>query len=342
MQYKLFFIVFFFSLGVIAQNGGQSTFSFVNVECSPRVEAMGGNLISIFDNDVSLSQTTPSLLNPQMHNELTFTFSDYFADINLFSFSYSRDIKAIGVIGVSLKAINYGDFERNNAFGNNQGVFFANDQMLTFGIGKKVRENLFLGANLNLLNSVYDIYTSFALTSNISSTYFRPDKMFCATLLFKNIGRQLNTYVSEKESLPFEVQFAVSKALKYLPFKYHVTYNYINKFDIKSSYKLTNQTNIETGQLELKSESIAKTFLRHLIIGGEFNPFRKSLFIRCGFNFQRRFDLTTVTRPAMVGFSCGLGFRVAKYYFDYSRTSYHLSGISNSFSITTNLSTFGL
>ncbi|MEC7646700.1 MAG: type IX secretion system protein PorQ [Bacteroidota bacterium] len=342
MQYKCFFIVFFFPLGILAQNGGQSTFSFVNIEHSPRVEAMGGNLISIFDNDVSLSQTAPSLLNPQMHNELAFTFGDYFADINLFSFSYAMEIKSIGVIGVSLKAINYGDFDRNDAFGYNQGVFSANDQMLTFGIGKKVREKLFLGVNLNFLNSVYDTYTSFALSSNISSTYFHSDKMFCATLLFKNIGRQLHAYLSEKEPLPFEVQCAISKELKHLPFRYHLTYNNINEFDIKSPYKLTNQTNIETGQLELKSESIAKTFLRHLIIGGEFNPFRKSLFIRGGFNFQRRFDLSTVTRPAMVGFSWGIGFRVYKYYFDYSRSSYHLSGISNSFSITTNLRSFGL
>ena len=119
-------------------------------------------------------------------------------------------------------------------------------------------------------------------------------------------------------------------------------YNNINLFDIRSPYKLTTQTNFETGYLEVQEESIAKTFLRHLVIGGEFNPFRKSLFIRGGFNFQRRFDLLTVSRPAMVGFSWGIGFRVYKYHFDYSRSVYHLSGIPNNFSIATNLSTFGL
>ena len=59
------------------------------------------------------------------------------------------------------------------------------------------------------------------------------------------------------------------------------------------------------------------------------------------FNFQRRFDLTTVTSPAMVGFSWGVGFKVSKYRFDYSRSAYHLSGVPNNFSIATNLSTFG-
>ena len=61
-----------------------------------------------------------------------------------------------------------------------------------------------------------------------------------------------------------------------------------------------------------------------------------------GFNFQRRFDLTTEAYPAMIGFSWGIGFRVSKYSFDYSRSVYHLSGSPNNFSIATNLSTFGL
>ena len=62
---------------------------------------------------------------------------------------------------------------RNDLAGYNHGSFSANDQVLTFGIGKKVNEKLSIGVNINLLNSTYDIYTSFALSSNISSTYFK-------------------------------------------------------------------------------------------------------------------------------------------------------------------------
>jgi len=344
MRYKYILIALLFPCIIIAQDGGQSAFSFMNVEHSPRKEALGGSAIAIFDNDVSLSQTTPSLLNPLMHNELSFTFGDYFADINLVSFSYARNLGVnIGVIGVALKAINYGDFDRNDAAGYGSGSFSANDQVLTFGIGKTINKKFSVGVNVNFVNSSYDSYNSFALSSNVSSTYFDVNKKFAATLLVKNIGRQLNAYSSStNENFPYEVQFAISKELAYLPFRYHLTYNNINRFDVKSPYKLISQTNPETGELEIKQESIAKTALRHIIIGGELNPFRKSLFIRGGFNFQRRFDLTIETRPAMVGFSWGIGFRVFKYHFDYSRSSYHLSGAPNNFSIATNLSTFGL
>ena len=48
------------------------------------------------------------------------------------------------------------------------------------------------------------------------------------------------------------------------------------------------------------------------------------------------------TYPALVGFSWGIGFKVLKFRFDYSRAAYHLSGTPNNFSFATNLSTFGL
>ena len=338
---NIFLLGFLIPLSIVAQSGGQTAFSFVDIETSSRVEALGGSGIAIFDNDVSLSQTTPSLLNAEMHNELAFAFGDYFSDINLLSFAYAREFEKLGVIGLSLKAINYGSFERNNAEGYHQGEFSASDQVLTMGIGKRINDKLSFGANINLLNSVYDTYNSFALTSNISTTYFNKEKRFTTTFLIKNIGRQLGSYASEREETPFDMQFAISKVLAHLPFRYHLSYGNINKFNIKSPYKLTQQTNIETGELELKEESIAKTALRHIIIGGELNPFRKSFFLRGGFNFQRRFDLTTVTSPVMVGFSWGVGFKVSKYRFDYSRSAYHLSAVPNNFSIAANLSTFG-
>jgi len=78
------------------------------------------------------------------------------------------------------------------------------------------------------------------------------------------------------------------------------------------------------------------------VLGGELNPGRKSLFIRSGFNFQRRQDMQLSTRPLMIGFSWGLGFRISRFQLNYSRATYHLAGASNNFSFSTNLSSFGL
>ena len=44
--------------------------------------------------------------------------------------------------------------------------------------------------------------------------------------------------------------------------------------------------------------------------------------------------------PGFVGFSFGVGFEVIGFVLDYSRSSYHISGTTNNFSITTNINNF--
>jgi len=59
-----------------------------------------------------------------------------------------------------------------------------------------------------------------------------------------------------------------------------------------------------------------------------------------GYNYKRRQEMKMNSWPGMVGFSFGFGFRIKKFHMAYGRSSYHLAGGSNHFSLTTNLSQF--
>jgi len=342
MNKSTLLLVLLFPLSLCAQIGGERAFSFIDIETSPRIEAMGGTLIAVVDYDVSLAQTTPSLLNYQMIGQLAFNFIDYFTDINAVSVHYANNLKRIGVYSIGIDAYNYGTFNLTDATVNELGTFTANDQVITLGLSKMLNNKFSLGTNVRLLNSNYERYHAFALGVNISTTYFHAEKYFTATFLVKNLGRQLISYTSVKEPLPYNVLLGLSKELKHLPFRYSLVFDRLNKFDISSDFFPSVIIDPETQEEIVKEESIAKKVLRHLTIGGELNPFRKSIYLRVGFNFQKRFDMRLTTFPAMVGFSWGLGFKVSKFQFNYSRSAYHLSGVTNNFGIATNLSTFGL
>ena len=341
MKFRCFLIFLLYSANLFSQNRNTS-FSILNTETSPRSIAMGGDLISVFDNDITLSQKTPSILNSEMDNNLSFSFIDYFSDINIVSFSFAKNFTKIGSLSLGFISADYGEFIQTSENGDQISDFTASDQILTFGYSRKIHEKLNLGFNVNFLNSLYELYKATAITSNISTTYYNYDKNISATLLFKNIGRKLTGYSSTDEQIPFETQLGFSKNLQYLPFKYSIVYSNLNKFDISNDYSLNSFTNNDTGEIEFTDESLAKTFLRHLIISGELSLFKDNLFVRGGFNFQRRFDMTIDSYGGLVGFSFGLGMNVSKIKIDYSRSSYHLSGQINTFSITTNLSTFGI
>ena len=178
--------------------------------------------------------------------------------------------------------------------------------------------------------------------SNLGLTYYHDEKDLCISLLAKDFGRQLEYYTKTKEKLPFQLKMGISKKLVHLPFRFSIVAHHLNKFDISNHYLEPTTTDPVSGDKVENKDSFGKKVLRHFIIGGELNPFKKSLFIRGGFNFQRRQDMMLVTRPAMVGFSWGLGFRVSKFHFNYSRATYHLASSTNIFNFSTNLSSFGL
>ena len=341
MKFRYFIILFFFPICVLSQSLN-SSFSFLNTEISSRSLAMGGDLISIYDNDILLAQKTPSILNAHMNNELGFSFVDYFSDISLVSFNYAKYFKKIGCLSLGFISADYGNFSSTNEVGEQDLSFSASDQIINFGYARKINQKINLGFNINFLNSSYERYKSSSITSNISTTYYSSENNFNSTLLFKNIGRQIKGYTSLTEKIPFEIQFGISKKLEHLPFRYSIVLNNLNKFDIGNDYSLNSFTNNESGEIELVDESFAKTILRHIIISGELNLFNDNLYLRGGFNFQRRFNMTIDSYGGLVGFSFGVGMKVSKINLSYSRSSYHLSGQLNSFSFSTNLSTFGI
>ena len=169
---------FFISELLFSQNGGVDSYTVLDLEKSPRIVAMGGNAISIYDSDVLLSQTTPSLINSSMNNKFAVAFSDYFSNINILSFSYVFHIKSLTFLSLSVKSVNYGTFDLNDEIGNTIGSFSSSDNIFTLGVGKKLKENISIGVNFNLLSSDYETYQSIAVSSNFSATYFNSKNKF--------------------------------------------------------------------------------------------------------------------------------------------------------------------
>ncbi len=324
-----------------AQIGGENTFAVLDFNPSVRTAAMGGELISISDNDVDIAATNPALLNSKMHKKISFSFIDYFTDINAVAVNYATELEKLGMLFFGIKALNYGQFVLTDETGVELGEFSANEQVLTTGISKQLNEEFTIGINLNLINSKLEQYSSIGLSNNIALAYYNDERKICVAVLAKDFGRQLSSYTDEKENLPFQLQMGVSKQLAHLPFRFSIVAHHLNKFDISNNYLEPTTTDPISGEEIPNEDSFGKKILRHFVLGGELNPGRKNLFIRGGFNFQRRQDMQLSTRPLLVGFSWGLGFRISKFQLNYSRATYHLAGASNNFSFSTNLSSFG-
>lgn len=339
---RKFIIISVFFPNILFAQIQNSSYNSLNLNNSSRVLSLGGDVISFVDNDVSLAFQAPSLLNKEMNRQMSFNFVDYVSDINFISFHYAQKISNNLMIFSGLDAINYGEFIGSDATGNSTSVFTANQQIFTLGTAKQISDKFTVGTNIKLLNSQLESYHSLSLSSNVSTTYFNKENNLAATILFKNMGKPIKSYTSNSENLPFEIQLGLSKSLQHLPFRYSLVLHHLNVYDISNDYNLNTIYDLTTNTIIIKKETVAKKMLRHVILGGELNPFRKSLYLRAGFNFQRREDLKLSSSFSMSGFSWGMGFSVRKIQINYSRSALHSSSVLNSFSLITNLSNFGL
>jgi hypothetical protein len=330
-----------FSIQSFSQSGGKATYQFLNLTNSARVAALGGNFLTIHDNDLSLALANPSLITPSMNKTLSLNFVDYFAGTNYGYASYGFDLNKLGSFAGTMQYYSYGKSDNTNENGETLGQFSAGEYNFNLGWGRMLDSVFSIGANLKVIYSGLEIYHSYGLAVDVAGSYI-PNESFCASLIFRNIGRQITTYTSAgAEPLPFEIQAGISKKLAHVPFRYSILLQHLEKWDL-----LYNDPNAVvdpfTGELPTQSdfEKFAQNAMRHIILGGEFIP-AKFLSVRFGFNYLRRQEMKVVSRPGTVGFSWGIGLNVSKFNFSYSRAAYHLSGSPNFISVSTNLGDWG-
>jgi hypothetical protein len=335
-------LLFAFQFPSFSQIGGSDTYEFLNLTSSPRIAAMGGDFLAIYDNDITLASSNPSIINPGMHNYLGASFVDYYTDINYGHAAYSRTFNKVGSFVGAVQYISYGQFDFADETGQRAGNFYAGETAVNIGWGRQLDSLFSIGSNLKFIYSSFESYNSFGLAVDVAGSYISRDKSFNVSLIAKNIGRQLTTYEGgNAEPLPFELQIGLSKRLKHLPFRYSILFNHLEKWDLRYEDPAMQQVDPITGDVveDAGFEKFADNLMRHIVLGAEL-IISKNLSIRAGYNYKRRQELKVADKTSTVGFSWGFGFRISKFHFSYARSAYHLAGSPNYIAVTTSLSDF--
>ncbi len=324
----------------LAQKGGESTYSFLGLANAARVAALGGEVVSLRDGDINMVFHNPALLTYEMHNNLSLNYVNYFAGVNYGYASYAYSVSDIGNFGAGMHYVNYGTFDRTDELGNIQGTFKASEYALNLFYSRSFLDSaLTAGVNLKPIYSSLEQYTSFGLAVDLGVSYHLSSSLTTFGLVLKNMGAQITSYTANRESLPFEIQAGITQGLAHAPFRFTLTFQHLERWDL--SYTLQDDdVSFSGGDSETSEfDAFADNLMRHVVLGTEF-LIGKNFHVDLGYNYKRRKEMKVNSRPGMVGFSAGFGFRVSKFHFSFGRASYHLAGGTSHFSLTTNLSEF--
>ena len=338
-------LIFLISFSSVAQIGGRSTYDFLTRTNSARVAAMGGNFLSIKDNDISLVLTNPSLITTEMNNFLVLDYANLRTGYNYGDIMYSRTFNKFGSFAGAFHFINYGKFTGADEAGTLTGDFSAAEYALNVGWGRQLSPFFSIGANGKLIYSQLESYHSFGIGVDVAGTYTTKEDYFSASLLARNIGIQIVPYrPGTRDPLPFEMQLGMSSRLRHIPVRFSLLYNNLEKWDL--SYTDPNNPDNKpdpiTGEKKSKSgiSKFADNFMRHIVIGTEIT-IAKVLSLRVGYNYKTRQEMKLADRKALSGFSYGFGLRIKMFAFSYTRLNYQPGNLNpNYLSFAMNLGAF--
>jgi len=318
-----FFLLAF--LPVSGQTGGDNTFEFLNLSHSAFATATGGMTVSQGRNDLSLPYFNPALLTGSMNNDISLSFSTYFAGINYGYAAWARDMDKRGTMAAGLSFISYGSFTEADAEGNITGTFTASEYAFNLIWAMQIDSSFTVGVNLKPVFSHLERYFSAGICADIGAVYHNERLLLDAGLVIRNAGFQIKTYTGEGgEPLPFEIIAGATKRLAHAPFSFSLTLRHLEKPDLTHDY--------DTGD-DIPSGGFGENLLRHVIFGIEILP-ADILWLGVGLNYQRRSEMRIEQRAGMTGFTAGFGIRTRAFELAYGRDAYHLAGASNHITIT--------
>lgn len=326
------------------ETGGRYAFQFVSLSNSARLTGLGGGLISVQDEDVTLAYANPASLNQKTNGNISVSHQFHFADIQHTYFAYGHSFKRLGIhTHAGLHHFNYGDFAFGNELGALEGSFTASETAFVLGAAKTFEDKISVGVNVKNLFSAFESYNAYGLAVDVGTIYHIDSGYTSIGLVVKNLGGEITSVNENHTSAPLDIQIGFSKRLKYLPFRFSVIFNQLQRWNVRydDPNRVQNTTLFGEQNTPGDLEKTTDNFFRHISFNGEFLLGKhQNLRIRGGYNHIRRRELSVESLRSLAGFSMGLGIKISYFKLDYGIGFHHLAGGSHHLSISTHLDKF--
>lgn len=333
----VFISMFLLSILTGKAQEGKSAFDFLDLPVSSHANSLGGNNISIIEEDVSMVRYNPALLGPEMDMIIDLNYMRYMANTNSAGAIFAKAAGDRAAWSAGLQYVGYGNITEADVTGNILGTFSAKDMVISGGYAHDFGSRWRGGFQAKFIYSSYAEYSSLALAVDAGLNYYNPEKQFSMSLVFKNLGGQLKRFTEKHERLPWDIQFGFSKTMRSVPIRWSVTLDHLTQFKLPYTKPRTDE--FSDGEiLETKSTFFSNLF-RHMIFGVEYIPSR-NFYVALGYNYKTHTDMLRYGRNFFSGFTFGTGFQVKMVGLGVSVANRHVSGTMFMFNLNMRLNDF--
>lgn len=303
---KTSFIIILTIMAIAARAQDSRTgYNFLKLPVSAHAAALGGDNISIIEDDESMIFNNPALLSSVSDKTINLNYMNYMSGANTASAAFNRIIKERASVAASAQFIDYGKMKEMDENNVQTGEFSAKDISIAGYFSYMLTERIAGGITAKFVTSYIGDYNSIAMGIDLGLNYYDPEKEWSVSLVAKNLGGQMKAYDDQYDRMPIDVQLGASKRFAHMPFRLSATLVDLNHLDYK--------------------------FINHLVMGADI-IISPTIWVGVGYNFRRANEMKITEADGEsshgAGLSFGAGINLERFKLNLAYGKYHVSSSS--------------
>jgi len=310
MRRAVFASLFLFSVLFAKAQESETAYNFLRLPVSGHAAALGGENVTLTDDDVSLIFHNPALINNISDKTVGLNFMTYMEGAKTASAAFVRGAGERASWGVAAQYMDYGSMKETTYDNQELGTFSARDIALAGSFAYALTEKLSGGITARFISSHIASYNSLGVGVDLGLNYYHDESELSVSLVAKNLGGQIKAYDDDFEKMPFDLQLGITKRLSHSPFRFSVT--------------LSRLTDWSQG------------FGRHLTIGADI-LLSEEFYLAAGYNFRKAHEMKISDGDGSsnhgAGLSLGGGLQLQRLKINVAYAKYHVSSNSLVFNL---------
>lgn len=292
----------------------QTDYNFLRLPVSAHVAALGGDNITIVEDDPTLIFHNPALITSVSDKSINLNYMTYMEGVKTASASFIKAWKERATWGVSAQYMDYGSMKETTEYNEEIGTFSAKDISLAGSFAYLLSDRLAGGVTAKFVTSYIASYSSMAVGIDLGLNYYDEDHGISLSAVARNLGGQIKAFNDDFESIPLDLQIGATKKLGNSPLRFSATMTRLNNWEGK--------------------------FINHFVVGADV-ILSNSIYLAAGYNFRRADEMkiedTESSSSHGAGLSFGGGIQLERFKLQVAYAKYHVSSSSLLFNVTYSL-----
>jgi len=283
----------------------QTAYNFLRLPVSAHVAALGGDNITIVEDDATLIFHNPALINDVSDRTINLNLMTYMEGAKTASASFVKAAGERGTWGAAAQYMDYGKMKEATSDNILLGEFSARDILISGSYAYALSEKFSGGITAKMISSHIGSYNSLAVGVDLGLNFYLEESELSLSAVARNLGGQVKAYDNEFEKIPLDLQLGISKRLFNSPLRLSATLTRLNDW----------------------SQGLGK----HLCLGVDVS-LSSSIYLAAGYNFRRASEMkiseTDGSSAHGAGLSLGAGLQLERFKLHVAYAKYHVSASS--------------